>query len=240
MFLAFIVSGFLFTCTTPAHAQLPGTQLPGAQFADARVPLPAASAPAIIVKDSQPAEPTGEAKYTPLSASERWHYYWNGSIFAPKMALGTVVSASFMQANGSPSGWGGGFGGYGDRFVSSFGVIATHATIRQAAAAALRADPRYLRCECSGGLHRSLYALRMSFLTYRSDGHLMPDAPQFAGAYASGMISMLWYPAHYTPLVQGVQSGHIQMGLSIAMNLLHEFTPDLVRLSHLRPAPPRN
>jgi hypothetical protein len=44
----------------------------------------------------------------------------------------------------------------------------------------------------------------------------------------------MWWPHHYTALVQGVQTGHIQVGLTGAIHLAQEFSPEFKRLLHLR------
>jgi hypothetical protein len=74
----------------------------------------------------------------------------------------------------------------------------------------------------------------MTFTTYRQDGRLTLDVPQFAGAYGSGMLSTYWYPhGLYSPLVQGVQFGHEQMGEIAVGNLVQEFGPEMKRALHL-------
>ncbi len=80
----------------------------------------------------------------------------------------------------------------------------------------------------------------MTFTTYRQDGRLTLDVPQIAGAYGSGMISTYWYPHRlYSPLVQGVQFGHEQMGEVLVGNLVQEFGPDLqARPCICTPSPP--
>ncbi len=89
-------------------------------------------------------------------------------------------------------------------------------------------DPRYVACKCEGTLRRSAHALKMTFTTYRDDGRLTLDVPQLAGAYGSGIVSTYWYPHHqFSPLVQGVQFGHEQMGEILVGNLVHEFGPDI-------------
>jgi len=44
------------------------------------------------------------------------------------------------------------------------------------------------------------------------------------------MISALWYPARYDPMKDGVRWGSQQMGFSVGINILKEFTPELKRL----------
>jgi hypothetical protein len=89
-------------------------------------------------------------------------------------------------------------------------------------------------CKCQGTLHRSAHALKMTFTTYSKDGRLTLDVPQLASAYGSGMVSTYWYPHNqFSPLVQGVQFGHEQMGEILLGNLVHEFGPDIERSLHL-------
>ena len=51
------------------------------------------------------------------------------------------------------------------------------------------------------------------------------------------MIAEMPYPSHYSPLVQGVQNGHIQVGENAAINLFKlfkEFSPELRHLNPFR------
>lgn len=81
---------------------------------------------------------------------------------------------------------------------------------------------------------RSGHALEMTLLTYTQNGHKALDIPQLAGAYAGPMLVTMKWPHHYTPLVQGVQVGHLEVGLIGAIHILQEFSPELKRLIHWR------
>jgi hypothetical protein len=100
-------------------------------------------------------------------------------------------------------------------------------------AAAVGTDPRYFPCACTGLFHRGGHVLKMSFFTYTQSGHLTLDMPQIGSIYGSSMIQTMWYPSHYTPLVQGVQSGHIEAGFIGTEHLIQEFAPELKRFFHL-------
>jgi hypothetical protein len=69
----------------------------------------------------------------------------------------------------------------------------------------------------------------MTFLTYDKHGHERLDLPQLAGAYGSGMLSTFWYPRSFSPLVQGVQAGHLQFGFVAGIHLIQEFSPEIKR-----------
>jgi hypothetical protein len=93
-------------------------------------------------------------------------------------------------------------------------------------------DPRYFACACTGFFPRTGHALKMTFLTYNRSGHEVLDIPQLSGVYGSSMIEAMWWPHHYTARAQGVQTGHISVGLVGAEHLIQEFSPEFKRLVH--------
>jgi hypothetical protein len=130
--------------------------------------------------------------------------------------------ASATQASNQPKEWGGGWGGYGKRVASTYGIILTEETIHQSMAAALRTDPRYLRCDCKNGWHRSWNAIEMTLLTRDHRGRLTIDAAQIVGAYGSGMISTFWYPSRYSPTGQGLRTGNLNLAIVAGVNIVKE------------------
>ena len=163
----------------------------------------------------------------PLTGKERWHLYENDNFLSSGIYFASFGSALGAQSSNEPREWGGGFAGYGRRAASQYGLFAIQNTLHDGGAAALGYEPRYFRCQCTGLWRRSGHALEMSFLTYNEHGHKSLDLPQLVGAYGSGMISALWYPKRYSPLVQGVQAGHMQMGFVVGTHLIQEFSPEL-------------
>jgi hypothetical protein len=106
-------------------------------------------------------------------------------------------------------------------------------SIQESMAAVAGTDTRYFACACTGFFPRTGHALKMTLLTYTHGGHLTLDIPQLSGAYGSSMIQSMWYPHSHDPLVQGVQGGHIEMGLIGGIHLVQEFSPEWKRLLHL-------
>ena len=171
--------------------------------------------------------------YVPL-ADERWRNFWNDTLLSPLSYVGVFGGALGQELAGQPRQWGKSFSGYVKRAGVNLIQFGTQETIHQGGAALMHTDPRYLTCHCSGGIRRSWHALEMSFLTYRGDGSKTVDLPQLAGAYGGAIIAEIPYPSHYSPLVQGVQNGHIQVGANVAINLFREFSPELRRLNPFR------
>lgn len=177
-------------------------------------------------KTIAPAAP-GRAMPPALSGKERWHLYLNETYLSSGIYFASFGSALGGQAANDPKAWGGGFSGYGRRAASQYGLFAIQNTIHDGGAAALGYEPRYFRCQCTGVWRRAGRAFEMTFLTYDQHGHKRLDLPQLAGAYGSGMISSLWYPRGYSPLVQGVQAGHAQLGFVAGIHLIQEFSPEI-------------
>jgi hypothetical protein len=171
---------------------------------------------------------------TPLTGKDRLILFWNETYASPGAFVGLSAGALVDQVRHTPAKWDGDGSGYTRRFASEYGQLATRNVIHDGLAGMTGLDPRYTVCKCSGTLRRSGHAIKMSFTTYRQDGRLTLDVPQLAGAYGSGIISTYWYPHHlYSPLVQGVQFGHEQMGEIAVGNLVQEFGPDMERALHL-------
>lgn len=124
-------------------------------------------------------------------------------------------------------------GGFIRRTGSSYGGNLIENTVHESLAGLERTDPRYFPCSCTGVFRRSGHALEMTFVTYTHGGHKTLDIPQLAGVYGSTMIESMWWPRQYTAVVQGVQTGHIEVGLVGAEHIVQEFSPELRRLFHL-------
>jgi hypothetical protein len=181
--------------------------------------------------DPDPASSSAEAAspYQPLSASERWHRYWRETLLGPGLIGSAAGAASWAEVTRDPPEWREGVEGWAKRSLYWTGVIATQATIRQGADAALGYDPRYQKCDCKGFFRRSGHAVLWTFLTRDSAGNMRFDVGSLAGAYGSGMLSMLWYPRRYSPLKDGFRAGTQEVGLTVGLNTLREFGPELKR-----------
>jgi len=173
---------------------------------------------------------TPPTAYTPLTAGERWEHYWNETFLSPGLYFAAFGAASGAQLANDPPEWGQGFKGYSHRTGSLFATFTIQATVHEAASAALHYDPRYLRCHCQGGGRRLRHAVVWSLLTKNDEGQTRFDLPVLAGAYASGIIPILWYPDRYSPWKDGFRLGSQQLGFSVGVNVIKEFGPELRRI----------
>ena len=192
-------------------------------------------APKVLPASPKAKPVNSKSNYVPVTGEERWKLYSRGTVLSPGPYVLGLGLASVAQAANRPKEWGGGWDGYGKRVGSIYGIILTEETIRQSMAAALRTDPRYLRCDCKNGWHRSWNAIEMTLLTRDHRGRLTIDAAQIVGAYGSGMISATWYPSSGTAAAQGFRTANLNLALMAGINLVREFQPELKRVFGSRP-----
>jgi len=181
--------------------------------------------------------PFDSLHYAALDGHDRWQRWLREDGGSVAIHAQSLTTAAYTQTIADPAAWNRSAGGFIRRAGSSYGSNLIENTVHESMAAALGTDPRYFSCDCSGFFPRSGHALKMTFLTYRSNGRLTLDLPQLSGAYGSSMIAAMWWPHHYTALVQGVQSGHIEVGFIGAIHLVQEFSPEFKRLVHLKSKP---
>jgi hypothetical protein len=171
--------------------------------------------------------------YKPLTGHERWERWIDEDGRSGALHADSLGTAIYNQTFAVPSAWNRSAGGFARRLGFSYGSNLIQNTMHESMAAAVGTDPRYFPCACTGLFHRGGHVLKMSFFTYTQSGHLTLDMPQIGSIYGSSMIQTMWYPSHYTPLVQGVQSGHIEAGFIGTEHLIQEFAPELKRFFHL-------
>jgi len=177
------------------------------------------------------------AAYAPLTASQRWDHYLHLTFLSPGIYLASLAAAGGSQLAKDPPEWRQGFDGYAKRTGSLFATFAIQASVQEGTAAALGYDPRHLRCECQGAGRRLAHGVLWSFLTKNNEGQTRFNIPVVAGAYAAGMIPLLWYPDRYSPLKDGFRRGSQQLGFAVGANLLAEFSPEIKRFFRRKSTP---
>jgi hypothetical protein len=171
-----------------------------------------------------------QAAYTPLTGEERWSLYWKMNFLSAGAYFGPVFSALVLdQATGSPAKWGGGFAGYGRRVASRTASAMLQGTFQAPAAFLLHEDVRYIVSKGRGFKHRALHAIVYSFLTYNNSGHATLNVANLSAYYASTAASTAWLPGHYKVLDYTLSNSTEQFALTLPINLLQEFWPEIVR-----------
>ena len=197
-------------------------------------PLALAQSLAQLLTVNGPFDPT---TYKPLDNGQRAHRWLMEDGAGPALHVQSLASAAYLQVIADPPTWKNNIGGYGRRAGSSYGSNLIENSVHESFAAIEGTDPRYFACRCKGLFPRTAHAIKMTLLTYTHSGHETLDIPQLAGAYGGSMIEYTWWPHHYSALVQGVQSGHIVVGIIGAEHIIQEFSPELKRIIHMRSEP---
>jgi hypothetical protein len=171
--------------------------------------------------------------YTPLTGAQRWQIYWKMNFFSVGAYFGPFFSALVLdQATGSPAQWGGGFRGYGKRVGVRTVSAMLQGTFQAPVAYALHEDVRYIMSDQPGIKRRIAHAVLYSFLTYNSSGHPTLNIGNLGAYYASTAVSTTWLPGHYKVLSYTLSNASEQIVLSLPVNILQEFWPDMMRVIH--------
>jgi hypothetical protein len=171
-----------------------------------------------------------EANYEPLSGKERWKVYFKMNYASTGAYFGPVFTALVLdQATGSPAQWGGGFAGFGRRVASRVGSAIVQGTVQAPVAALLHEDVRYISSSQRGIKRRAWHAVKYSFLTYNEQGRPTLNVANLGSYYAAAAISTTWLPSHDNLATYTLSNATEQVGLSIPINLLQEFWPEIRR-----------
>jgi len=174
--------------------------------------------------------------YQPLTGRQRLQLYWRQNYWSAGAYVGPTLSALVLdQATGSPEEWGGGMEGFGKRLGSRLLQSTIQGTIQAGLAVPLHEDVRYISAGHGGTGHRLLHAFIFSFLTYNNHGHTTLNIANLTGYYASTAISTTWVPTTESLGRYTIVHGSETIGLSIPVNMLQEFWPDLSRKFFHRP-----
>jgi hypothetical protein len=124
-------------------------------------------------------------------------YLWD--VLSPYPLLGAAAAAGVNQFDNTPPEWKQGFGGYGRRFGSDFGIAAVTTTTRYGLARAFGEDTVYYRCECTGLFPRFSHAVVSTFTARRGEyGHRAVSFPAIVSPYVGTMTAVYgWYPERY-------------------------------------------
>ena len=174
--------------------------------------------------------------YKPLTAHQRWQLYFKQNYWSVGAFLGPIVSALLVdQTTGEPEEWGGGFGGYGRRLGSRLGTGIVQGSFQAPVAALLGEDTRYISSGQEGFKSRLKHVVQFSFITYNKQGHKTLNIANIGGFYASSAASTLWLPQKQSVGIYTLSDGSKQAGLTILINMIQEFWPDILQKLKRRP-----
>jgi len=170
-----------------------------------------------------------DAPLVALTDRQREKLFVRQTFTTPGIYLKSVFVGLIDQASGSPYQWGGGFEGYGRRVASVYGRSAIQNVFSAAGNAALKYEPRYDRCQCTGFGARTKHAVIRNFMTYnQSEKEWRPQFALYGGALGAGMLSGVWTPRS-SVWSEGYRGVLTQAGFGVLSNWFGEFAPDIKR-----------
>jgi hypothetical protein len=168
--------------------------------------------------------------YHPVTGKERWQLYWRQNYASVGAYFGPVFTALVLdQATGSSSQWGRGIRGYGLRVASGTAMGMVKGTLQASIAAGLHEDVRYISNARTGFKRRALHAFAYSFVTYNDEGRTTLNFANLTSFHATTALSTTWLPGRFKVAPYTPTNGTAQIGLSVPVNLLQEFWPDIRR-----------
>jgi hypothetical protein len=166
----------------------------------------------------------------PLTGSQRLKLYARQTFTTPGIYVKTGLFSAVDQMLDSPPNWDRDLGGFGLRVASRHGQFMIQNSLAALGNAALRYEPRYDRCRCSGFWPRTQHAVLRNFVTYdHSETAKRPQFAMYGAALAAGAVSSLWKPDS-DAWDEGYRSMITQAGFGTAANLLSEFAPEIIRI----------
>jgi hypothetical protein len=166
----------------------------------------------------------------PMTVQQRREIYLQQTLTTPAAYLKRMFAAGIDQWRNSPWQWGQGWGAYGDRFGSREGQFIASSSLASLGNAALKYEPRYDQCRCSGFWPRTRHAIMRNFLTYnQSEQELRPQWGLYGGSFGGGMISTAWKPHPRNAFAEGGRAMGEQAAFGALLNLFIEFSTDVNR-----------
>jgi hypothetical protein len=171
-----------------------------------------------------------QRKLVSMTAQQREQIYLQQTLTTPSSYVKRMFVAGVDQLRDSPSGWPEGWGGYGERFASREGQFIIANSLAALGNSALKYEPRYDQCKCSGFRLRTRHAILRNFLTYdQSEQVLHPQWALYGGALAGGLISTAWKPHPRSLLANGGYAVLGQAAYGSLLNFFVEYAGDINR-----------
>jgi hypothetical protein len=96
-------------------------------------------------------------------------------------------------------------------------------------------DTRYLRSRHINPAARVGDAFLHTIWRVSDDGGMMPAYSEFLGDYGAAAVSRMWWPDKYHTGSSIFIAGSDTILIDGAINVFHEFTPDIKHFLHIKP-----
>ena len=160
----------------------------------------------------------------PLAPKQKFELAWKSTI-DPFTFVGVAALAGVQQATDDFEGYGQGMQGYSKRLGAAYADVVSGTFIGSAILPSLlKQDPRYFYKGTGGTRSRLQYALANTVICKGDNKRWQPNYSGIGGAFATGGISYLYYPAADRDAMNLVlQNSLIRIGETALANVLQEF-----------------
>lgn len=159
----------------------------------------------------------------PLHPKQKFYLAWRSSV-DPITIVGAGFLAGIEQAADDFPGYGQGAQGYGKRFGASYADVFIGTFMDGAIfPTLLKQDPRYFYQGTGTTKSRLLHALGNTIICKGDNKQLQPNYSSILGAFATGGISYLYYPASDRGAELLVQNALVRISLGSVAGVFQEF-----------------
>ncbi len=159
----------------------------------------------------------------PLHAKQKFELAWKSSI-DPITIVGVSFLAGLEQAADDYPGYGQGAEGYAKRVGAAYADVFIGTFMDSAVMTSLlKQDPRYFYQGTGSTKSRLLHALGNSIICKGDNKQWQPNYSAIIGAFATGGISYLYYPASDRGVGLLVQTAAVRISLGSVAGVFQEF-----------------
>ncbi len=159
----------------------------------------------------------------PLTARQKFALAYS-KIFSPALPIDALTVSAFDQATNLGPAYGQEWGAFGKRVAYNGANYVTKSLFANAIVpAAFHQDPRYFRLGEGPVGKRIGWVLFSQIAAYSDRGTLMPNYGKLFGYAASTALSNVYMPRQSISFVNDVKGDGIKFGVSIGVDLVHEF-----------------
>lgn len=159
-----------------------------------------------------------------LSLDEKFDYRIVQS-FGLRGFTGAALGSALGQLDNSPKEWGQGFGGYAERYASSYGTSLSRQSMAFALEGVLHEDPRYFPSEDKRFGARLKNVLLQTVVARTDSGHERLAYARVLSAFGTGQLVNAWQPRSTGSVGDGLLRGAIILSGDAGYNFLQEFIP---------------
>src|SRR5579864_149775 len=172
-----------------------------------------------------------ERPYSPITYTERLHWFISGTIGPAHLAGVTFVSACGTAVN-SPGEYGPHWEGFANRFGIGIAGSATSNAMEGGFGLVLREDPRYFRVPQQAFKFRVGNVARLTFLARNKSGRSEPALARYVGIVGGNFLSNSWRVHSEANAKEALLRSSEGFAGRMAANAFAEFWPDVKKCLH--------